>query len=73
MTISPLAIAAVAALSILAACALAQPLAAQDALAGSLMRREVQRAPLSIPQHEVVQVLTEIPSGVASGWHVHPG
>ncbi len=67
------AMAAVVAIAILAACASAQSSQAQDALAGSLMRREVQRAPLSIPQREVVQVLTEIPSGVASGWHVHPG
>ncbi|MBK8840973.1 MAG: cupin domain-containing protein [Hyphomonadaceae bacterium] len=46
---------------------------AQDALAGSLMRREVQRAPLSIRNAKSFKVLTEIPSGVASGWHVHPG
>jgi quercetin dioxygenase-like cupin family protein len=45
----------------------------QDELSARLMRHEVQRAPLSIPGREVVQVLTEIPSGVASGWHVHPG
>jgi quercetin dioxygenase-like cupin family protein len=45
----------------------------QDELSARLMRREVQRAPLSIPDREVVQVLTEIPPGVASGWHVHPG
>jgi quercetin dioxygenase-like cupin family protein len=44
-----------------------------DALAGSLKRTEVQRARTSIPGREVVQVLTEIPSGVASGWHMHPG
>jgi quercetin dioxygenase-like cupin family protein len=46
---------------------------AQDELSARLMRREVQRAPLSIPGREVVQVDTEIPPGVASGWHVHPG
>jgi quercetin dioxygenase-like cupin family protein len=45
----------------------------QDELSARLMRREVQRAPLSIPGLEVVQVETEIPPGVASGWHVHPG
>jgi quercetin dioxygenase-like cupin family protein len=45
----------------------------QDELSARLVRREVQRAPLSIPGREVVQVLTEIPPGVASGWHVHPG
>ena len=27
----------------------------------------------SIPGREIVQVLTEIPVGVESGWHVHPG
>jgi quercetin dioxygenase-like cupin family protein len=45
----------------------------QDELSARLMRREVQRAPLSIPGREVVQVEAEIAPGVASGWHVHPG
>jgi len=45
----------------------------QDELSGKLMRREIQRAPLSIPGHEIVQVATEIPPGVESGWHTHPG
>jgi quercetin dioxygenase-like cupin family protein len=44
-----------------------------DELAGKLARREVQRAPLSIPGREMVQVETLIPAGVESGWHVHPG
>jgi quercetin dioxygenase-like cupin family protein len=44
-----------------------------DALAGKLRRTELQRAPLSVPGREVVQVLTEIPAGVESGWHMHPG
>lgn len=73
MNFKPLAVVAVAAFAMLAVYALAQTPQTQDALAGSLMRREVQRAPLSIAQREVVQVLTEIPAGVASGWHVHPG
>ena len=73
MRIKALAMVAVAAFAMLVACASAQTTETQDALAGSLMRREVQRAPLSIAQREVVQVLTEIPAGVASGWHVHPG
>lgn len=73
MKIKPATMAAVAAVAALAVCALAPTSQAQDALASALMRREVQRAPLSIAQHEVVQVLTEIPAGVASGWHVHPG
>lgn len=66
-------LATAAAIVLLASGALAQTPQAEDALASSLMRREVQRAPLSIPQRDVVQVLTEIPAGVASGWHIHPG
>jgi quercetin dioxygenase-like cupin family protein len=49
----------------------AQP--ARDDLAGTLKRTEVQRATSSIPGREIVQVLTEIPAGVQSGWHQHPG
>src|SRR5689334_6175724 len=30
-------------------------------------------APLLFPGGRIVQVLTEIPVGVASGWHMHPG
>src|SRR3954452_19629760 len=45
----------------------------KDALAGNLRRTELQRAPLSVPGRELVQVLTEIPSGQQSGWHTHPG
>ena len=44
-----------------------------DALASALKRTEVQRSPSSIPGREIVQVLTEIPVGVESGWHIHPG
>jgi quercetin dioxygenase-like cupin family protein len=57
----------------LSACTFAQAQPAQDELSSRLMRRELQRAPLSVPGREVVQVLTEIPPGVASGWHTHPG
>jgi quercetin dioxygenase-like cupin family protein len=46
---------------------------AADALAGKLRRTELQRGSLSVPGREVVQVLTEIPAGEASGWHQHPG
>jgi quercetin dioxygenase-like cupin family protein len=49
----------------------AQP--ATDALAGKLQRTEVQHKASSIPGREIVQVLTEIPCGVESGWHIHPG
>ena len=44
-----------------------------DELAGKLKRTEIQHSPSSIPGREIVQVLTEIPAGVESGWHVHPG
>ena len=44
-----------------------------DALAGKLKRTELQHKPSSIPGREIVQVLTEIPAGVQSGWHQHPG
>jgi quercetin dioxygenase-like cupin family protein len=51
----------------------ASPERPPDELAGKLARRVVQRAPSSIPGREIVQVETEIPPGVESGWHVHPG
>jgi quercetin dioxygenase-like cupin family protein len=44
-----------------------------DALTTRLKRTELQHKPSSIPGREIVQVLTEIPEGVESGWHVHPG
>jgi quercetin dioxygenase-like cupin family protein len=44
-----------------------------DAFAGKLKRTEVQHEPSSIPGRDIVQVLTEIPVGVESGWHTHPG
>jgi quercetin dioxygenase-like cupin family protein len=44
-----------------------------DALAGRLKRTELQHQSSSIPGREIVQVLTEIPVGVESGWHIHPG
>jgi quercetin dioxygenase-like cupin family protein len=46
---------------------------AVDELAGTLKRTELQRSASSIPGREIVQVLTEIPAGVESGWHQHPG
>src|ERR1700753_797932 len=45
----------------------------RDGLASRLKRTELQRAASSIPGREIVQVLTEIPVGVESGWHQHPG
>jgi quercetin dioxygenase-like cupin family protein len=44
-----------------------------DALAASLQRTEIQRHNSSIPGRIIVQVRTEIPFGVSSGWHIHPG
>jgi quercetin dioxygenase-like cupin family protein len=44
-----------------------------DELATKLKRTEVQHKGSSIPGREIVQVLTEIPCGVESGWHIHPG
>ncbi|HEY5859802.1 MAG TPA: cupin domain-containing protein [Actinomycetota bacterium] len=44
-----------------------------DALALKLKRTELQHQRSSIPGREIVQVLTEIPVGVESGWHTHPG
>ena len=45
----------------------------RDAFAGRLERTELQHSASSIPGREIVQVLTEIPPGVESGWHTHPG
>jgi quercetin dioxygenase-like cupin family protein len=44
-----------------------------DELAERLKRTVLQHKPSSIPGREIVQVLTEIPAGVESGWHMHPG
>jgi quercetin dioxygenase-like cupin family protein len=51
----------------------AEPPPPVDELAGKLMRTEIQHRESSIPGREIVQVLTEIPCGVESGWHIHPG
>ena len=45
----------------------------RDELTRTLKRTEVQHAPSSIPGRDIVQVLTEIPVDVSSGWHHHPG
>ena len=49
------------------------PTPPRDGLAGTLKRTELQHVASSIPGRDIVQVLTEIPEGVASGWHMHPG
>ena len=50
----------------------ADPVAA-DVLRSKLKRTEIQRSPSSIPGRDIVQVLTQIPVGVESGWHLNPG
>src|ERR1700761_6687336 len=45
----------------------------RDAFASTLKPTEIQHSPSSIPGREIVQVRTEIPVGVESGWHTHPG
>jgi quercetin dioxygenase-like cupin family protein len=49
------------------------PTEPRDDLAGKLKRTELQHAASSISGREIVQTLTEIPAGVESGWHQHPG
>ncbi len=44
-----------------------------DELTGRLKRTEIQHSASSIPGRDIVQVLTEIPAGIESGWHTHPG
>jgi quercetin dioxygenase-like cupin family protein len=44
-----------------------------DALTGRLQRVVLQHSPSSVPGRDIVQVLTQIPAGVESGWHTHPG
>jgi quercetin dioxygenase-like cupin family protein len=44
-----------------------------DELAATLKRTETLRRSSSVPGRDVVQVRTEIPAGVESGWHIHPG
>ncbi len=48
-------------------------MSSNDELAGRLARTEIQHRSSSIPGREIVQVRTEIPCGVESGWHIHPG
>ena len=44
-----------------------------DAIAGKLKRTGLQHSASPIPRRDVVQVLTEIPYGIESGWHIYPG
>lgn len=60
--------------SLVAGCvALGASAQTRDDLAKKLSRRVIQQAPLSVEGREIVQVETEIPVGVESGWHIHPG
>jgi quercetin dioxygenase-like cupin family protein len=43
------------------------------AQAPAFKRTELQRADLSVPGREVVIVMAEIPKGVETGRHTHPG
>jgi quercetin dioxygenase-like cupin family protein len=45
----------------------------QSAASADFKRTELQRFPSPIPGWEMVQSLAEIPRGVASGRHNHPG
>jgi quercetin dioxygenase-like cupin family protein len=44
-----------------------------DALSATLKRTVLLQRSFSRPGREIVQVITEIPPGVESGWHIHPG
>jgi quercetin dioxygenase-like cupin family protein len=50
-----------------------EPESTQPAEPATLKRTELQRFPSPIPGWEIVQTLVEIPEGVASGRHSHPG
>jgi quercetin dioxygenase-like cupin family protein len=41
--------------------------------AQAFKRTELQRLPSPVPGWEIVQTLAEIPEGIASGRHSHPG
>jgi len=51
----------------------AEPEVTQPAAPATFKRTELQRFPSPIPGWEIVQSLVEIPEGVASGRHSHPG
>ena len=50
-----------------------EPESTQSTGPATFKRTELQRFPSSIPGWEIVQSLAEIPEGVASGRHSHPG
>ena len=50
-----------------------EPGSSRSAEPATFRRTELQRFPSPIPGWEIVQTLAEIPEGVASGRHSHPG
>jgi quercetin dioxygenase-like cupin family protein len=50
-----------------------EPEFTQAAAPATFKRTELQRFPSPIPGWEIVQSLAEIPEGIASGRHSHPG
>ena len=50
-----------------------EPESTRSAAPATFKRTELQRFPSPIPGWEIVQTLAEIPEGVASGRHSHPG
>ena len=50
-----------------------EPESTQPVVPAAFKRTELQRFSSPIPGFEIVQTLTEIPEGVASGRHIHPG
>src|SRR3712207_5470045 len=50
-----------------------EPEPTQPAVPAAFKRTELQRFPSPIPGWEIVQSLAEIPKGVSSGRHSHPG
>jgi quercetin dioxygenase-like cupin family protein len=51
----------------------AEPESTQSAAPATFKRTELQRFPSPIPGWEIVQTLVEIPEGLDSGRHSHPG
>ncbi len=49
------------------------PESIQSAAPPAFTRTELQRFPSPAPGWEIVQTLVEIPEGIASGRHSHPG
>lgn len=50
-----------------------RPTSTRPSARASFTRTELQRSPSPLPGWQIVQSLAEIPEGVASGRHSHPG